>query len=476
MPPLSFRLPVLVFLACVVSFWGSVPGAGAATAATGPTGAGTGPTVGAFRFPTDPVPLDPAAQIGVTHSRAYVEQRIDPAAVDAYVKRFGVSTETARRRLVDQNLVVGLGAALKRDVGSDLGSVSYDNEAGRWVVTAVSASAREEASSLLANYGLEQASQVVATDVSADQLEAITIRLRAALKRKGLDGAAAVGSGPDVLMVDIDRDASTDTKGAIRKVVAEEQGSARSAISERRVAIKPTVSCAFPDCDTLVAGTQWTKASGMCTIAFYVSAPGGGGNPHMLTAGHCVNPNYAQEEWFACRPPASGGCFPYNTGVQSLRNYGGSSDNGLLSVGTASHPWPNGWGVFGGYFNWSVGGLSTLRYYYPEGTSPEIGAMVCKNGRTTGTTCGQVTSTNMPQELRDPANGNPVLTNVVHIEGMCTLPGDSGSPITRADQETAVGIISAGVCGQTDYEGMYYGVGEPIGRALNQLGVQIYGG
>lgn len=123
-----------------------------------------------------------------------------------------------------------------------------------------------------------------------------------------------------------------------------------------------------------------------------------------------------------------------------------------------------------------MNGLSTLRYYYPEGSSPEIGAMVCKNGRTTASTCGQVTSTDLPQQLDDPPNGNPTLSNVVHIEGMCVLGGDSGSPVTRADQETAAGIISAGVCGQAEYGGVTYGVAEPIGRALNQLGVQIYGG
>lgn len=205
----------------MVSIWVSVPGAIAASGTTGATGAGTGPTGGAFRFPPNPVPLDPAAQIGVKRSRSYVEQRIDPAAVEAYVKRFAVSAETARRRLVDQNLVVGLGAALERDVGDDLGSVSYDNEAGRWVVSAVSSAARDQATSLLASYGLGTVSRVIATDVSDRQLNAIVDRLRAVLERKGLKDLAAVGTGPDVLQVEINRDAGPDSKAAIRKAVVD---------------------------------------------------------------------------------------------------------------------------------------------------------------------------------------------------------------------------------------------------------------
>jgi len=133
---------------------------------------------------------------------------------------------------------------------------------------------------------------------------------------------------------------------------------------------------------------------------------------------------------------------------------------------------PGGWNLHPGYWNWSVSGLSTVRGYYVNGTDIEIGAVVCKNGRTTATTCGHVESNNNPYPLDDPANGNPVTQNMLLIRNMCVQGGDSGSPVTRADSEIAVGIISSGRCGEY---GLTEGSAEPVGRALAQHGVAIYG-
>jgi len=77
---------------CVVAMFALLAlalSASSASAAAGPTdpSTATGPA-------TAPHALDPAAQIGKRRSRKYVSERLNPAAVDYYIKTFGV-TESA---------------------------------------------------------------------------------------------------------------------------------------------------------------------------------------------------------------------------------------------------------------------------------------------------------------------------------------------------------------------------------------------
>ncbi len=367
--------------------------------------------------------------------------------------------------------MIGLPSVLKNKVGEDLGTVRYDNDAGRWVVTAVSEEGRSVAQRALDRLGLGGASRVDRTSVSNGKARQAAKRVLDAFEGRGLRDQAGVGVGADSVFVAIRKDASTETRENVQETAEEYRGEVPVVFDRQADVLRPAVSCAFPFCDVLVGGVEWNNSTFTCTMAFYVSQPGGGGNPHALTAGHCIN-GYGNT-WTTCNP----GCTSAAGGPQGNRIYGGS-DSGLI----AQNP---GRGAYPGYFNWNSGGLSTVRAYYPynpneynNNNAPQ-GLVVCKNGRSTRTTCGTISNNFYSRELlatrQDPATS---VNAMLLIDGMCIVGGDSGGPVTAAGSETAVGIVSAGnaINDNTTCADAPVAIAEPVGRAVAQLGVQIYGG
>lgn len=103
--------------------------------------------------------------------------------------------------------------------------------------------------------------------------------------------------------------------------------------------------------------------------------------------------------------------------------------------------------------------------------------MVCKNGTRTGSTCGTIIDNTASSSITTLGRPPADVSNMLRIDGMCMLPGDSGSPVTAASVETAVGILSAdnfpdpNTCAAAPNA-----LAEPVGRALLSTGVVIYGG
>jgi hypothetical protein len=120
--------------------------------------------------------------------------------------------------------------------------------------------------------------------------------------------------------------------------------------------------------------------------------------------------------------------------------------------------------VYAGYFNWASGGLSPLHWWLP--TPAPVGTVVCKNGSTTGSSCGTVENNAVQVQYND----GTWLSNMLMIKGMCLAGGDSGSPVTMASQETAVGILSGGWSDQC--VSLATGIGDAMGH---WPGLQIYG-
>lgn len=224
------------------------------------------------------------------------------------------------------------------------------------------------------------------------------------------------------------------------------------------------VVCAFPFCAQLLAGVSIWDANYGCTAGFYVGYYGDT-RPYMLTAGHCISSSGALWSWSTCSVGPSN-CAPVGSQVTGYN--GGTSvdtadgDAGLIRSDIIE------WQAYPGYMNWSSGGISTLHWY--ETANPSPGQWVCKNGVTTQTTCGWVTTSYV--NISPDAVGR-YYTGLFETNA-CSQQGDSGGPFTRADSETAVGLVSHG-----NYAGScspFPGIGEPVSRARSRFGVEIWGG
>lgn len=173
-----------------------------------------------------------------------------------------------------------------------------------------------------------------------------------------------------------------------------------------------------------------------CTAGFTVSVDGRQG---MVTAGHCFGNSAATD---------------LTLQVNDVRFQGHSksldkNDYGLMTTidpSTAAQAVPSiksseltGDEVF-------FGVLNTVE--------PKVGDEICKEGITTGTTCGTITlieTRAVFREQRD-TNGNLIIPSY-EVEGLfmstaCMEPGDSGGPVyrkaTSADKVLAVGINTGG--------------------------------
>jgi hypothetical protein len=159
---------------------------------------------------------------------------------------------------------------------------------------------------------------------------------------------------------------------------------------------------------------------------------------------------------------------------------GASQGDGMLLQLTVGF-----WASYGGWHNWSVNTNTPSRYVYnwdpnrsDSGNAP-VGLVVCKNGQTTGTSCGTITN-NLDPGYTQGGSGAWLARQLV-IDGMCALPGDSGGPVTAAASETAVGVVSSSNFLQPPVGGNQCNPSprmwaEPIGRALWMTGTYIYYG
>lgn len=176
----------------------------------------------------------------------------------------------------------------------------------------------------------------------------------------------------------------------------------------------------------------------------------------MLTAGRCIS--YGNP-WSTCNAAQS---YCPNVGYQNgvVFNYYGDIGRVIIeNYGSTMLLW-------GGWVNWVPNAPATISPLQSwESSATSYGLTVCKNGVTTGLTCGQVTDPNRP-----PNNG---VSGLVDAD-LCVQQGDSGSPVTRADVSWAAGIITngnlAGSC--SPYPASY----EPIQTALNLMQAIPYGG
>lgn len=187
---------------------------------------------------------------------------------------------------------------------------------------------------------------------------------------------------------------------------------------------------------------------GQCTIAF--SVPGSDGFPWAITAGHCGD---VGKKVYSI--PVNG-TFENSTFLGTIRKVSNYS------------------------FDTGKGDWSAIRLdpNAPLPASPtdiplqisvknvENGAFLCKNGSRTGYDCGPQGRKNLKASLID--NRTAKLDEVT----LCSLPGDSGSPIY--DNQGIVGVLSSSTASEqdrangycTENSGTYY---TPMGDVVDQV-------
>lgn len=192
-------------------------------------------------------------------------------------------------------------------------------------------------------------------------------------------------------------------------------------------------------CDPpLRSGLATYMAGGRCTTAFMTYY---GSAYYMLTAGHCAEMGY-----YFYVPT-----YYYGTqyvGYAVDYDFGYWGDSALIYIEDPGWWQPRGW-----VFPQQV--IRSYSYDY-------VGQYVCKQGSTTGYTCGQITETDATVYYP-----NRTLTGMTWSTA-CVAAGDSGSGVFYGSY--AHGILSGGP---------YSGCGmihEPITRALNRWGVYLLAG
>jgi len=442
-------------------------------------------TSAATSAPSGAAPAKPVAQ--VIQSRAAASASITSAAVDYYSKTFSVSATEARNRLATQNMAPGIGDALNQRFGDALASVWFDNSTGQWVVDATTRASAQGVTAVFSADGLADEFRLERVAYSHSALVATARNLATRLSDIAARALVKVGVGNRGVDVTVASSLSSQDQAAVRGAVDTANayaGGPPVALKTsplRSLSVQPTLSCAFPYCDTLVGGDFYSANNVGCTMSWYGSITlGGVVQPIILTAGHCTR-------------GMGVGAVVQTSDLSANVNFGntyyGSEDNGDWGYMYPYNPPPAGLDPglgrpFGGYINWNSVGLSTLRSYYASGPAPN-GMTVCHQGEgtgnyygpTAGTQCGTIANNDITTGV---AFDGFTHYNEMEIDNTLACRGDSGGPFDLASVETAVATDSAvnlNIAGNANCGTIAYAspVNIPI-QAYSAYNMVLYGG
>ncbi|MCS5734879.1 cell wall-binding repeat-containing protein [Herbiconiux daphne] len=185
----------------------------------------------------------------------------------------------------------------------------------------------------------------------------------------------------------------------------------------------------------LAEGYTW-----VCSVGFtgrYKAYP----QLQFVTSGHCIEPDHADGTYYYESKQSSAGSTPSRGGIigapiADQYKFGGGADVGAVGVSPA-------WGTQPTVSTWG-GGAGALGDGNPvtvtDLTTGVVGSPMCKSGRTTGWTCGEILVVNESYPVYNRA-GVPQFVNLT-LTDVCALPGDSGSAAMIGN--SAFGLGSAG--------------------------------
>jgi len=341
-------------------------------------------------------------------------------ARDALTRELGISEEEAAQRVGRQEEQVDLAERLEREVGAEfVGAFIDDRGVLRVNVTGETAAER------VRQAGAEPARVVHDRHALGAALEALNHAPGAPT-----GSSWAIDEPTNAIVVRLPPGASTSPAGRAFLDVAHRTG-VRVVVEEVAASVEPA---AF-------YGGEETDQQTRCTAGFIASS---GSSQYVITAGHCTDtagPYYDTDGVLIGYPVAS--AFPGDdAGAILITNPGPLDPRGaILSRGRVI----------------DIIGQST----------PLVGKVVCKQGKTTGTTCGRITRLNTSSRY-----------DAGYVFGLiesraCTDKGDSGGPLWMTSESPtsagrrAVGIVSgrtAGLpCDSPDFRSYH----QPIAEVLS---------
>lgn len=383
--------------------------------------------------------------LDVRVSREEAIERVNPVAVEAFASEYRVDEKTARERLATQGMVPDVAAVLRLLLGSGYTDTWWDNEAGQLVVLATKPATDAEIAEALTERGLTtdefrvervgygQEELLAAGQEVTGQLEPLFEARQFTTALSGGRVRVTIASTSDARQ----RERATAISARVSR--ANDAVPVDVTVAEQEtIGADPPVTCNSGSkfCDEIIAGSYYQVTGGGCTFAFPVYWVGRSPFvPSILTAAHCVNHLPTVSNVQTCR--AAGvynGCLT-NVGLTLQYFYGyGRSDWAMIDL------YAPGFFIFGGWYNWGPGGATqiTSRDWYP----PPRGTWVCKNGATSGSSCGQVEAYGAWVNQSGVPGGEPRIVNLIETHNLRFCKGDSGGPVTSASVPSAIGNVA----------------------------------
>ncbi|GHH66869.1 protease [Streptosporangium violaceochromogenes] len=375
--------------------------------------------------------------------RAEVRKAQDRTLAEQIAKDLNIPIDEARRRADRQPELTKLADAMGKSLGATFGGAWIDQRNGGRLTVAVTeaGSANKVKSAALA----AGASDTVSVTVrhSFAHLQDVTAELarRIAEANKGAESGLQSGIVTPDNTVKLTSLKGAKPTPAQRKVIRWAQARFGSAVTVSTHAHRSVKLYCYDDysCDPpLRSGLAIFGGGGRCTSAFTAYS---GSSYYMLTAGHCAE----MGAWWDVSTYSYG---YQNVGSVSNYTFGWDGDSAVVSIDDPTWWQPRGWV----YQETPIQGSET----------DYIGSYVCKQGSTTGYTCGTVNEVDATVSYPD-----RTLSGMTWSDA-CDGPGDSGSGVFSGN--LAHGILSGGPdvgCGM---------IHEPIGRALSAWGVSLLTG
>ncbi len=341
--------------------------------------------------------MQPAGAEGPTPRSALAQDAFQ------YAQQFHVPIAQARNRLRWQGLAGDLEAKLRELYPATFAGLWIEHTPEFRVVALLTKpeEARRSVPRLIAGSSLVGRVEIQRAQRSLKELEDQKVLARAAVRKLGA-------------LADFDIDVQANTV----VLYTASKSEIERAIAENRLRLPPDVSVVEVEAlASPVANIYGGLAGSGCTLGFSVIS--GSGSRGISTAAHCGNFQANAGVWL----PFQAECFHDDCDVQWHTD----------SSHTAQ-PW-----VKAGNFTRSI-------YDTRSRAQQAIGAYVCKQGITTGFTCGTISSKNIAPSYIPSANAT-----FIRVAGGSTdqsEPGDSGGPWFSGN--TAYGIMSCQFLGTND--------------------------
>lgn len=220
------------------------------------------------------------------------------AAIEYYMKQFGVAEQTAIDHLNAQNRVPDAGQRLAARLGSGFTHMFFDNTAGRYVVQFGPGGTAAKARQAAEDIGMG----AVSTQERPYSRGQLMTDLETVGERMSGTAGALLSETKDGIVVALPANASQ----AARSRLSSARDAVRTPVIERTAPPRPpeqTLACWNRYCDALIAGDRYVKAdSSFCTLSFHVGLISDPSRHFLLSAGHCVPPEQGNQIWGSCRP------------------------------------------------------------------------------------------------------------------------------------------------------------------------------